>query len=387
MDNLIADLLREIIDWGAWGGPTLIVDTETWDADTGQVMRLGVAQLRGLEYRELHDFKEREGRWPNRDELDRQRANYIFYDPNKLEKDAGQRTASIALLQSYVATRNGGLKPGEAPFELLTREKFIKRILFRKHPADKPRLPLLVIGLNLQFDIGRISTGDGLSEKEMYGGITYSFNLGKLQLPAIRIKKLGPGKSMYKVSAAKGEDATSLRFLDVATLAKALLGAGQSTSMNGLCRVFKLGEKEEIEHFQKLTWDYIDYSVNDTCVRTWSIYTALRALFERHNLHNSPDPTAIDRIYSEASLGKGYFKAIGITPFLKGNVLEPPPDRPGHAHDMLPICGVAMETMYGGRAEGRMEKEIWEGRLSDFRSQYPSSNFLLGLQRLLPGAR
>lgn len=157
--------------------------------------------------------------------------------------------------------------------------------------------------------------------------------------------------------------------------------------MNGLCRVFKLGEKEEIEHFQKLTWDYIDYSVNDTCVRTWSIYTALRALFERHNLHNSPDPTAIDRIYSEASLGKGYFKAIGITPFLKGNVLEPPPDRPGHAHDMLTICGVAMETMYGGRAEGRMEKEIWEGRLSDFRSQYPSSNFLLGLQRLLPGAR
>ena len=57
MDNLIAGLLREIIDWGAWGGPTLIVDTETWDADTGQVMRLGVAQLRGLEYRELHDFR------------------------------------------------------------------------------------------------------------------------------------------------------------------------------------------------------------------------------------------------------------------------------------------------------------------------------------------
>jgi hypothetical protein len=85
--------------------------------------------------------------------------------------NANKRTASIALLQSYVATRYGGLKPGEAPFELLTRAKFIKRILFRKHPADKPRLPLLVIGLNLQFDIGRISTGDGLSEKEMYGGI------------------------------------------------------------------------------------------------------------------------------------------------------------------------------------------------------------------------
>src|ERR1700677_4491581 len=53
----LAELITQIPDWGAWGGPTYLFDTETQNVERGQAMRFGVLQMRGLHYNEVDFFK------------------------------------------------------------------------------------------------------------------------------------------------------------------------------------------------------------------------------------------------------------------------------------------------------------------------------------------
>ena len=68
-------------------------------------MRFGVAQMRGYAYHELIEFMQREGRPPDRAELDTLREVYIFYDPDMIEIDPSIRAASIALLEHVRKSR------------------------------------------------------------------------------------------------------------------------------------------------------------------------------------------------------------------------------------------------------------------------------------------
>ena len=61
---------------------------------------------------------------------------------------------------------------------------------------------------------------------------------------------------------------------------------------------------------------------------TWRIYQELRTLYVKHG-RSRP----IDRIYSEASLGKAYLDDFGITPFMKQNPdFDRRDDRPIHGN-------------------------------------------------------
>src|SRR6185437_1492890 len=134
-----------------------------------------------------------------------------------------------------------------------------------------------------------------------------------------------------------------------------------------------MGEKLGIKDADKGKIDFegpIDATMIEYCrgdvQRTWRIFEELRRLYVQHGVK-----TDIDRIYSEASIGKAYLRDLGIKPFLQAN-----PDFPRH------VIGAFMEAMFGGRSEVRIRHQIREGMLADFKSQYPTVNTLMGLQSL-----
>src|SRR5690606_27275861 len=127
-------------------------------------------------------------------------------------------------------------------------------------------------------------------------------------------------------------------FVDVSTLAHALLSQG-----------FTLGTLSQFLAVPnpKLDFDEFDGPVSDAMLRyavrdvqtTWECYAALIAKLEALQL---PDLQP-EQIYSEASLGKGYLRAMGIAPWR-----EVQPDFPNH------LMGALMSSYYGGRSEVRI---------------------------------
>jgi hypothetical protein len=156
----------------------------------------------------------------------------------------------------------------------------------------------------------------------------------------------------------------------------------------------------------------------------WFVFRKLRAAWERMSL-NAP----LSRIISEASIGKVFLRALRITPFLEqqglrkrrltfdvsahepSEVAEDPgwegdnldsiagprpfaplPDEANAAvqtyrHELLELCGVAMESMNGARSCVNWRHDIVCVILADFKSQYPTINYLLGLHEILIAER
>ena len=96
---------------------------------------------------------------------------------------------------------------------------------------------------------------------------------------------------------------------------------------------------------------------------TWECYCELQWRYAEHGLDKS-----IDRILSEASLGKGCFQKMGIRPLLA-------------CHPKFPRkrFGEIKCAYYGGRAEVRNRREIHEVIYCDFKSMYPTVNTLMDL--------
>jgi hypothetical protein len=83
--------------------------------------------------------------------------------------------------------------------------------------------------------------------------------------------------------------------------------------------------------------------------------------FNRHPIQLNPDKT-----YSPASIAKAYLGAMNIArPKSQFKV-------PGKAY------GISMQSYYGGRAECRIRKTAVPVVHTDFTSQYPTVNALLG---------
>jgi hypothetical protein len=383
----LKQIAAAIPDWGAWGGRACILDTETQNVETGQAMRFGVAQMRGYGYHELIEFMSREGRPPDRAELDTLREVYIFHDPNMIEIDASLRTDAIALLDNVRQSREAATG---VPHHLVTRDQFVEDVLFRDERIKGiVPLPILVIGHKLDFDLERLPIFDATMARGdfFHGGFSFPMgrsvykggkNKGRPSGPRIQLKKIGPGKNNYRAVSNFNAHLHTHHFVDTLMLAKALLGADTPGSMDALCELFKGPlPKEEVEHFKPLTLEYVEYGYNDV-ERTWFIYTKLRDVYQQHDRS-----TPIWSMYSVASLGKAYYKDFGIEPFLDKNV------KGSLAHKLrtLKLCGVAMEAMVGARAECGVRHQIREVVNKDFKSQYPTINIKLGLQSLLLAER
>ena len=366
--------------WFPWAGPCSIFDVETLGVSRGQAMRFGVCHMRGLEYHEVVEIVA-SGRAPSQNEIDKLRRKILFYDPNDLEENAANIPGALEIVKSFYRKHK---------YELMTRTEFIRTIFLKRHIIKGDfNLPVLVIGHNLPFDLSALAVSYGLAEKDYYGG--FSLGYGNSFLPAIQVRKIGAGKHLFGISGSTKDKTinTKLRFLDTVQLAHGLMGAQTSASMRDLCNTFDIHpRKEDVDYSGPITSEFITYACNDV-KRTWLIYKRLRELFCKHfsSVHNEFGvATDIDKIYSEASLGKAYLKALGIVPFLEGNVKEAAVLK-SHRDMMLTTCGIAMEAMHGARSEVRWRHEIREAMVADFKSEYPTLFVKLGLQELLIAER
>jgi hypothetical protein len=313
---------------------TLIFDTET-TTDAGQSLRFGTYQVR------------------HNGEL---RFAGIFHALDGVTPD------ELLQIESYAAAHG---------LDVLTRDQFADEIFYK----IGFQLRATIIGFNLPFDISRIAIGHESARNEMRGGFTLKLSSHKYW-PNVRVKHLSRMAAFIRFAAQmKQIDNKSDRkrgrrngfraghFVDIKTLAGALLS--RSFSLSSLSEFLNVAHpKLDFDDFDApISDEILDYAVRDV-ETTWECYAELIARYKRLGLNG----VAPEKIYSEASIGKAYIKAMGIVPWQKAQSSFP--------RQML---GNIMGSYYGGRSEIRIRRELRQIILCDFLSMYPTVCTLMRL--------
>jgi len=261
---------------------------------------------------------------------------------------------------------------------LLTVDEFREQV-FWEYGYD---LGGVIIGFNLAFDLSRIAIAWNTAKaraynKMMRGGFSLKLSHDPTR-PGLRVRKLGPTVTLFDFAAPnEGDRSGSERrrgdnppkhpgyFIELRSIAAAL--TSRKHTLASLCQAMKTPTQKTDSggHGQALTPEYLAYAANDVQA-TWECYLALAERYKRFAL-----PTPLHRLASEASLGKALFKAFGI--------------QPQSAFESLPAerMGEVMSTLYGGRTEVRLRKQITECQLTDFNAMYPTQIALQGLWRFM----
>src|SRR5207253_2050795 len=124
--------------------------------------------------------------------------------------------------------------------------------------------------------------------------------------------------------------------------------------------------KLEHEPTGRVTKEEIDYCRQDVQALV-GLLNALLKEFRSYPLGNLPP----ERAFSAASIAKAFLSAMNVTQPLRKFPLD---DKTN---------GICMQAYYGGRAEIRIRNTPVPNVYTDFTSQYPTVNTLLGLWRLL----
>jgi hypothetical protein len=318
---------------------TLVFDTET-TIDAAQRLRIGAYQLR------------------KNDELDE--AGF-FYDPDAVE------TAELEVLKRLTSDNK---------LQLRTVSVFVDQVLYDR-AYD---LRASIVGFNLPFDISRLAFRHGSARgRAMRGGFTFKLSR-QWWRPAIQVRHLNARASLMQFThPPKRRDPRGQRrrkipplqrrgsFIDLKTIGAALLS--RSFNLASLADFLKTRTRkaESGGHGKTLSERYLRYAIQDVQA-TWECYQALRDRYALHKL----EETQMGKILSEASLGKAYFKQIGIRPFF-----ELQPDFPAH------LTGKILSAYFGGRAEVRWRRDIRQVLYCDFLSMYPTVCTLMGLWRFV----
>lgn len=319
----------------------LIFDCET-TTDAAQRLRVGFYQVRKF------SGLEREG---------------IFYDPEAIT------VADLETISRFAATHG---------LELLTVAEFRTEI-FLKVGYD---LRANIVGFNLPFDLSRIAIDQGPARGAMRGGFTFNLTADNSD-PNVRVKHLSARAALIDFAVpGKQETPRGMRkqgrrikphrgqFTDVKTLAAALTSQPFSLARLASFLGTNAQKLDTEEHGGPITDAYLEYARTDVQA-TWECYETLTLRFSEHGLD-----TEAHRILSEASLGKGYLKQMGVKPLLLYQ-----PDIP------RTIFGTIMASYFGGRAEVHIRRVITQVQYCDFKSMYPTVNSLMGLWRFVIGSK
>jgi len=306
---------------------TLVFDTET-SVDYSQKLRFGFYQLYHLE---------------------RLIETGLFIREENLSKN------DLKIIHSFIKN-NPHIK-------LLSYTDFIDDIFYEFCYENEG----VCVGFNLPFDISRLCYKyNPCRLASMRGGFTLHLSENTFH-PAVQIKHLSVRSSLIKfVAQPKFPGSTKNksfrgRFVDVSTLASAMYSS--HWSLDRLAKHLQTpSQKHTTDEHGRLSLQYLVYGLQDVQV-TYECYIALKDLYESYHLN-----TPLHSIYSEASIGKAYLSAMGITPYLKtDNILSPE------------ITGYIMSTYYGGRSEVHVRKTITQIAYCDFLSMYPTVCTLMGL--------
>ncbi|MGH9765677.1 MAG: DNA polymerase, partial [Blastocatellia bacterium] len=310
----------------------LIFDCETTTDET-QRLRIGAYQLR---------------------EGDKLREQGLFFNPTALTR------AETRVVEQYAADKR---------IKLRTLGEFLDKvfILVAYH------WQATVVGFNIPFDLARIAEGHSHARGKMRPGFSFETGPDK-KGPRIRIKHIsraclmefsGPGQRLPRGQTKRRVMAPLRRpaFVDVATLAHALLS--EIFSLRSLANKLKTPHRklDTDEHGKVLKAEYLDYACQDVQV-TWECFVELRKRFDTHALAQTP----IHRVYSEASIGKGYLREMAVRGWR-----EMQPDFP------YALLGKVMGGYFGGRTEVRQRRVMTQVLYCDFTSMYPTVSTLMGL--------
>jgi hypothetical protein len=253
--------------------------------------------------------------------------------------------------------------PAVTTLGLMSRSSFVSSVFWKS-----VRNRELIVGFNLPFDLSRLAVTSYAGKKGDWSLALSSLwtnpKTGRIapnpKKPRILIDALNSKLAFIKLGSIlhKSEWPKESRFLDIRTLGWAL--RNRAFNLNSACKAFNVKGKSDHKPTGKMNSGEIEYCREDVAA-THRVLNAMMAEFNRNpiNLHS-------DKAYSPASIAKSYLKEMGI---------KQPKQKFKVSNKTL---GIAMQSYYGGRAECRIRRTAVPVIHTDFTSQYPTVNALLG---------
>jgi hypothetical protein len=333
----------------------LVIDTET-TVDENQTLKFGSAQLVSIT---RTGGKISGGRF--RDE--------VLFHADDLETADPE---GYAVLTDYCRTRNLQLIPKSQFMEQWIHYHCVPRMGEDKRLTGTGTLA----GFNLPFDMSRLAYHHGDARKRNKGAFTFQVfpdwnGKENKYRPRFICNSLDSKKSLMSWGPIfKGQNHVwengvkpeRGNFLDVKTLIWGM--TNRSVSLARGCKLFGLPEqysKSRAEEHGRITTDYIDYNRQDVTA-TGHLAIAVLKEFTDH-----PVKIKAEKIFSPASVSKGYLREMGVTPML---------DRETVPQDNT-LLGNITSTFYGARAEAHIRNVPVPLTVNDFTSMYCLVNALL----------
>jgi hypothetical protein len=319
---------------------TLVFDTET-TTDASQAFRFGAYQIR-------------DGSELNKDDAG------IMYEPTALTAE------EMDVLATYARAHD---------LKLMTRELFVEEVFYGRAYDHRAT----IVGFNLPFDISRLAVGHGAARDDMRGGFTFRLSRNK-RWPNVRVKHLTQKAALIKFAGTRAQplahserkrgDARFVRggfLVDIHTFATAMFS--RSFSLASLAEFLNVPHQKlaSDEHGLSLSEAYLGYAVQDVQA-TWECYEELT---RRYALLDLPD-TPPHQVFSEASIGKGHLKKMGVRSWREVQPKVSPE-----------LLATILSTYFGGRSEVRIRRQLCQVVLCDFLSMYPTVCTLMGLWRFV----
>jgi hypothetical protein len=261
--------------------------------------------------------------------------------------------------------------PAETRLSLHSRASFVRSLFWKAVRGGE-----LTVGFNLPFDLSRLAVRSTEGKK---GGWSLAFSqlwknpkTGRVtpnpKRPRIVVDAQNSKMAFMRLGSIlhKEEWPKEGRFLDLRTLVWALRNVPYN--LMGACKAFNVKGKINHKPSGRITPEEIEYCRGDVAAS----HRLLNAMMEEFN--RNPVDLHPDKAYSPASIAKAYLKEMRI--------------KKPKQHFRAPnkILGIAMQSYYGGRAECRIRKTPVPVIHTDFTSQYPTVNALLGNWNVLRSA-
>jgi hypothetical protein len=279
----------------------------------------------------------------------------------------------VDILRKYVRNEDRRRKGIHRPkLKLYRRDEFVENVL---HVAIQAGA--IVCAFNLPFDLSRIAIeyrvarGAGQRGWSFIVSRYWDQEKGKWLPNSFRPRiQLRPKDSKAAfIRLAGGEKPfRSGRFLDLKTLAWAL--RNRSFSLDGACREWKVPGKLDHAPSGRITREEIAYCRQDVNASV-GLLSVLLSEFKKYPLGD----LAPEKAFSAASIAKAFLNTMGVIQ----------PQQKFELDDKT--NGICMQGYYGGRAEIRIRHTPVPVVYTDFLSQYPTVNTLLGLWPVLIAKR